>query len=33
MTTTTPQSIDNDKMADRTQKQRALIKSIQTYID
>ena len=33
MTTTTRHSRDNDKMADRAQKRRALTKFIQTYID
>ena len=33
MTTTTSHSRDNDKIADRAEKRRALIKSIQTYID
>ena len=33
MTTTTRHSKDNDKMADRAQKRRALTKFIQTYID
>ena len=33
MTTTTHDSRDNEKMADRAQKRRALTKFIQTYID
>ena len=33
MTTTTRHSRDNEKMADRAQKRRALTKFIQTYID
>ena len=33
MTTTTRHSRDNDKMADKGQKRRALTKFIQTYID
>ena len=33
MTTTTRDSRDNEKMADRAQKRRALTKFIQTYID
>ena len=33
MATNKRQSRDNDKMADRVQKRRALTKFIQTYID
>ena len=33
MLTTTRHNRDNDKMADRAQKRRALTKFIQTYID